>query len=113
MYVLVFGVFNQLFGSKRFLRIVLDRQGWSCSQSKTLSLNATRVGAKGEVWGGVSCFPMRRGLVLVFFIFELKMVRFGAFWVPFFSSAACFTRKITAEFDEGNGISATLAEHSA
>ena len=31
----------------------------------------------------------------------------------FFSSAACFTRKITAELDEGNGISASLADHSA
>ena len=47
------------------------------------------------------------------FIFELKMVRFGAFWVLFFLSAACFTRKITAEFDEGSGISASLVEHSA
>ena len=48
-----------------------------------------------------------------FFIFELKMVRFGAFWVLFFQFVCLFKRKITAEFDKGNGISATLAEHSA
>ena len=48
-----------------------------------------------------------------FFIFELKMVRFGAFWVLFFQFGCLFKRKITAEFDKGNGTSATIAEHSA
>ena len=49
----------------------------------------------------------------LFLFSSSKMARFGAFWVLFFSSAACFTRKITAEFDEGNGISASLADHTA
>ena len=32
---------------------------------------------------------------LFFFILEVKMVRFGAFWVLFCLQLGCFTRKIT------------------
>jgi len=54
---------------------------------------------------GMSSFPMGNFLGRTVssspekcFIFELKMVRFGAFLVLFFYSlAACFTRKITTE----------------
>ena len=81
---------------------------WLCLQSeaktaKTLPFNAATVGAEGVRFGeGVSCFPMGRGLEIglcPLFNFFYFLAQNGEIWcilgAIFYSSTACFTRKIT------------------
>jgi len=80
-----------------------DLQGFGCKDSQNLlPLNAARVEApktpaRGEVWGGGVLFPNgeefgERAMYSsrIFFIVELKMVRFSALWVLFLQFGCLF-----------------------